>query len=381
MNNKTIKMCFISHSSGIAGAEKVFPELLEALIKMGINVYVILPENGPIENVLTQKNIKFKILKYRRWLNSDKNILSRFKRLIINIYSIFCFIKYFKQINFDVIYTNTSTIISGAISAKILSIPHIWHFREFGEEDYGYNFDLGRYLSKYLIRHLADLYLTNSVAVKNKYSKFINEDNIKVLYESYYINEYYEDNDKIKINKNIFNCIMIGTLHKAKGHLDALQAIKILINEKYNIKLYIVGTGNNEYKSLLLDYINSNGLNKYVNFTGHLNNPEYILRQCNVLLMCSKNEAYGLVTLEAMKNGIPVIGTNSGGTSELIDHDYTGFLYQHQNVAELCFYLKLLIENKIKYNYFKENSKIKANTKFTPENYFNQTYKMIISCL
>lgn len=54
----------------------------------------------------------------------------------------------------------------------------------------------------------------------------------------------------------------------------------------------------------LIEFIKSNNLSEYIIFTGHLKNPDQLLKKCDCLLMCSRNEAYGLVTLEAMKNGV-----------------------------------------------------------------------------
>ena len=47
----------------------------------------------------------------------------------------------------------------------------------------------------------------------------------------------------------------------------------------------------------------------------------------HAMLMCSRNEAMGRVTVEAMACGLPVIGHASGGTPELVENDVTGLLY------------------------------------------------------
>jgi glycosyltransferase involved in cell wall biosynthesis len=52
--------------------------------------------------------------------------------------------------------------------------------------------------------------------------------------------------------------------------------------------------------------------------------------------MCSKCEAFGRVTIEAMKIGIPVIGSNTCGTVELIEHERSGLLYEQGNPSGLA---------------------------------------------
>jgi glycosyltransferase involved in cell wall biosynthesis len=65
-----------------------------------------------------------------------------------------------------------------------------------------------------------------------------------------------------------------------------------------------------------------------VEFWGYIPDPERAFLTADAALMCSRNEAMGRVTVEAMSACRPVIGFDSGGTSELIDQDRTGLLYR-----------------------------------------------------
>jgi glycosyltransferase involved in cell wall biosynthesis len=65
-----------------------------------------------------------------------------------------------------------------------------------------------------------------------------------------------------------------------------------------------------------------------VEFWGFVPDPERAFLEADVALMCSRNEAMGRVTAEAMATCRPVIGYDRGGTSEMIDHDRTGLLYR-----------------------------------------------------
>ena len=58
--------------------------------------------------------------------------------------------------------------------------------------------------------------------------------------------------------------------------------------------------------------------------------------QSHAALMCSRSEAFGRVTVEAMKFGLPVIGANSGGTRELIRDGWNGLLYPPGDPAALA---------------------------------------------
>lgn len=372
----SISICFLSHSSGNAGAEKVFPKLLEGLSKYGIKIYVLLPSKGPVEKVLIEKNIEYKIIRYSRWINSDNKIWKRFKRTIRNILMIFPIYFQIKKWNCNIVYTNTSTIVSGAIASKLLGLPHIWHFREFGLEDYNYTYDLGSKLSQYLTNKLSTICLTNSNAVLQKYLKFIPGYKLKVLYEAYYESKSNLKESIILVKKSL-NCIIIGTLHKAKGHIDAIKAIKHLVSIGMDIKLFIVGSGDEQYKNYLIEIVKSYDIENNIEFLGYLEEPVTVLKQCDILLMCSRNEAFGLVTLEAMQCGIPVIGTNSGGTKELIIDHQTGLLYSPSDILGLTEKIEYLFKNPQIKNEISLNARIFAFDNFNPDKYISNTVSVV----
>jgi glycosyltransferase involved in cell wall biosynthesis len=379
---KIINICFLSHSSGIAGAEKAFPKLIEGLMEKGICVHVLIPENGPIEKVLLNKQINYSIIKYTRWINSDSLLMKRIKRTIRNFIMVIPVAASIKKHNCNIVYSNTSTICTGAITAKVLGLPHIWHFREFGSEDYGYKYDLGKKVSQWLLNTLSTICLTNSKAVEKKYKEFIPENKLRVLYETYKKTENIESyNETIILNKSSFNAILIGTLHEAKGHIDAIKALSILVEEGLDIKLFVVGTGDDKYKTSLLTLINKLKIQNHIEFLGHLERPREIMEQCDVVLTCSKKEAFGLVTLEAMQSGIPVIGTRSGGTIELIADGITGYLYQPENSSDLADKIRLLYKNQHLIEILGNNAKLLSERKFRFEEYIDNTYNIISDLL
>ena len=56
----------------------------------------------------------------------------------------------------------------------------------------------------------------------------------------------------------------------------------------------------------------------------------------NVVLVCSRNEAFGRVTVEGMLAGRPVVGARCAATAELIEDGVNGFLYAHGNAKDLA---------------------------------------------
>ena len=74
----------------------------------------------------------------------------------------------------------------------------------------------------------------------------------------------------------------------------------------------------------------------HVTFMGHVPNGIQVMQSVDIVLMCSRMEAFGRVTVEAMLAGKPVIGARSGGTTELIHENFNGLLYTPGNYLELA---------------------------------------------
>src|SRR5690606_12125453 len=109
-----------------------------------------------------------------------------------------------------------------------------------------------------------------------------------------------------------------------------------------NVSLLIVGepTINDPkgkaYYDELLKYISSHQLEEYVFMADFTTNVTAFYKAIDVFVMSSVGETYGMVTLEALLSKVPVIGTNSGGTSELLGQKKFGELYEVGEIESFC---------------------------------------------
>ena len=61
-----------------------------------------------------------------------------------------------------------------------------------------------------------------------------------------------------------------------------------------------------------------------------------ILGCVDLLLLPSEHESFGLVALEALSSGVPVVATDRGGTTEVVEHGKTGFLHDPHDSAGMA---------------------------------------------
>ena len=140
-------------------------------------------------------------------------------------------------------------------------------------------------------------------------------------------------------NKEKLKIIFVGNISQQKGLHILLKAIHI-VDKK--ITLSVIGREDIElrYINNIKKYIAINKLESRIKFHGLLsgeNLKEQYLRH-DVFVLPSVNEAYGIVFLEAMQFGLPVIGYNLGGAKEIIEDGVNGYLIDsedHKRLAEI----------------------------------------------
>ena len=127
----SIKKILIAHSSNDNyGASKVLISSIDIFIKNGFKVYLILPNNGPLNNNKIIKKANLKIINLGVFRKKYFNFFGLINRLYYIIKSSLHIKNFLKNNNVDLVYTNTSTIISPSIAAKLIGIPSIYHIHE-----------------------------------------------------------------------------------------------------------------------------------------------------------------------------------------------------------------------------------------------------------
>lgn len=135
----------------------------------------------------------------------------------------------------------------------------------------------------------------------------------------------------------------LAASERMKGVDEVIQAMPKVIAEMPETVYVIVGDGDDRER--LENLAAQHGLKERVIFTGKVSDEELtgFYKQCDVFLMPSRQEGFGIVFLEAMAFEKPVIGGNHGGTPEVIADNETGFLVQHGDVDALADRIILLL--------------------------------------
>ena len=124
--------------------------------------------------------------------------------------------------------------------------------------------------------------------------------------------------------------------------------------------------GNGDFREVK-EFIARENLQSYVNIVGRVNDMKALRKSVDVEIIASKCETFGRVTIEAMKSSNPVIGTNSGGTVELIEDGVNGYLFSYMNCEELAERMREFILYPHLIEKMGKNAYIYTKNRFTPE--------------
>jgi CDP-glycerol glycerophosphotransferase len=203
-------------------------------------------------------------------------------------------------------------------------------------------------------------YVNNTVdhetVIKNSLSGRASEiNNIK-----YYFTRYTKNNFLIDIAgivapiENNINFISIGRLSPEKDHKKLLTAFSRVSTYYKNVKLYILGDG--PLKDDLINFSNDIGILDHVIFTGNLDNPHWLLNNCNCFVLSSNYEGQGIVILEAMILCKSVISTDIFGPRGILQGGYGKLVANNaEALAEAMIeFIEEGMDNK-PFDYFKYN--------------------------
>lgn len=143
--------------------------------------------------------------------------------------------------------------------------------------------------------------------------------------------------------------LYVGVLEDRRNILFLLDVFSKVAEQRRNVYLVIIGRGKEEYVSICKERIKELKLEDRIIYQERMQQDQLpsVYRDCDIFLLPSKYEIFGMVLLEAMRFGIPVISSRNGGSSTLITSGETGFIIDDFEASSWSNQiLKLLDDNK-----------------------------------
>lgn len=125
----------------------------------------------------------------------------------------------------------------------------------------------------------------------------------------------------------------ISNFRPVKRVTDVVRAFK-KISDRVNARLIMVGDGPERLSAV--GVARQLGISDRIKYLGNNENIEMILPCADLVFQPSEHESFGLVALEAMACGVPVLGTDSGGVREVVVNGETGYLCEVGDIETMA---------------------------------------------
>jgi glycosyltransferase involved in cell wall biosynthesis len=351
---KFVTMCsdkrvmYVHSGADMYGASRSLLRLILGVRREGWDVDVVLPFSGPLQDELQRIGVFVTVLPTLAMLDRkvfrSVRILGLCLRIPISTVSLIWLIR---RRNIAIVHTNTATIISTGLAARLAGAKHVWHVRESFLE-FGFAWKV---YARYLL-WAADRIPCVSRAIADQFPA---DPRVVVVNDGLPLEEFPEVSESrckaIRQQYGLGSARLVGVIgrikFKRKGQELFVRAAAMLKGRVDNVKYVVVGSpfpGNEEHEDDLRRLIAQLELQDEVVLTGDIADIKAAFAVLDILVLPSRlAEPFGGVVLEAMASRVPVIGTRLGGTVEQIEHGVSGILVDPDDPHDLADQIESLL--------------------------------------
>lgn len=387
------KILYIITKSNFGGAQRYVFDLATSLDKNQFEISVALGGSGALKGKLESAGIKtIAVPSLERDISTLKEI-----KAFLNIYKII------KEVQPDIVHLNSSKAgVLGALACRIYNLPNLLyatrytlhaliiytaHGWAFKEKRKPINKKIIEYVS-WLTIALSHKTIVVSKDDREKVSRFVFVQPRIILVHNGIDSPIFREgsdarriiNEKTggKIAGKSFWVASIAELHKNKGLEYAINAFALIKRQEIannktasNTAYIIIGGG--EEKENLQTMIEREGLTDTVTLAGEYQGASELLKAFDLFLLPSLKEGLPYAILEAGSAGLPIIATNVGGVTEVIEDMKSGIVVKEKRPKEISDALSYLIENEAKRKEFGERILKTVQTEYTLERMVGET--------
>lgn len=329
-------------SMQMGGTEKLLIDFLTHLIDKQCKVTLLLPQESSKDSLLTQINSNIEVQYIYR---KDTSYLKRKCAEALLVFSPSLF-NYFFKIDYNsydsIICFKDSAyapIFSISKTKKILWIHNILYRRQY--EIRSLKERIAVWLNKHQLQNMYKAYkkydsiICVSNACKDAFIDIVYEgnhpeDKVKMIHSGVNFDQITAQakEESVELPDKTTNFALVTRNTPEKRTDRIISAAKRLNEEGYQFHVNIIGNVNTQD---FIEEVRNKSLNNTITFHGQISNPLPYISKSDWLLCVSERESFGLTLLEAMALGVPVITTDCGGPSDIVNSGEFGLLVENSD--------------------------------------------------
>jgi glycosyltransferase involved in cell wall biosynthesis len=337
-----VRVAYITHYAELYGANLSLLDILQELRAHGVDPLVVLPLNGPFAERLRAMGVAVEIVPFEPWMSVPHasgrwyhRLLQRWEqrhsaraRAVRNREAARAISALLGAHRIELVHANS--VVVGVVPALLRSVtlPVVWHIRELPRAHYGLVPDSGPSGYQRALNASTAIIAISRVVERDLIGAGVRPELIHTIGNAVFPASRLErerSRGGCSVAEGVFTFAQVGLVHPRKGQSEAVAALKLLRDNGVRARLIIAGDGQVE---ALHEEVKRCGLEDQVELLGYVEDVHAVFARAHAALTCSRYEALGRTTIEAMLNARPVIGHRSGATADLIVHGVTGLLYE-----------------------------------------------------
>jgi len=287
--------------------------LIECLVERGHVIDVYLPGSGSLCGLLTAAGVAADGIvrsPAHRWISPRGRGPAGAIRLAQCLADVPIVARKLRARRPDVLVINTSVIPAPMLAGRLLRIPTVVIVREAVRT----NPVMASALPKDLLVAAMRSWVDRVVAVSEFAGAQVGADEVILEHvRSRPLPQRRHDDGPLRV-------VVVGAVTSDKGQLDAVRSIEISLAAGADVQLDIYGAGSGNDIRRLTETINASPACNCVMYHGEIDDIRAVFAGSDLVLVPSRNEGFGRVTVEALQAGVPVVGYDCGGTAEVLRH-------------------------------------------------------------
>lgn len=295
------------------------------------------------------------------------------------LFSVFKLLPAIKKYHIELIHSNSRTTqVLGCLLNSLTGTPYISTCHGF--------------FKKRFSRKIFPCWGQRVIAISEEVKRHLTEDfgvderNIAVIPNGIDINKFKAQGPRPRAElKNIFGLSdgpvigIVARLSDVKGHIYLIEAMRDILTKLPNAQLLIVGEG--KQRGALVKLIDNLGIEKNVFLVSSVRETNEVLSVMDVFVLPSLKEGLGLSLMEAMAQGLAVIGSDVGGIKSLIQDRVNGLLVKPADSREIARAILELLEDTNKRDSLGREAQNFIRKNFSQEKMVAQTEGVYLGCL
>jgi glycosyltransferase involved in cell wall biosynthesis len=326
-----ISICHVATGDLWAGAEVQLKVLLSKLVgRTDLQLSVILFNEGRLEKEIEALGISVKVFPENRW-SSGK---------------IFCeLVREFKQSRAGIVHTHKyKDTILAAPASKLCGIPHVVRTVHGLSEPFkglqAFKMNVYEMMERTVHRCCVDAIIGVSSQIESKYKADEAVSIVTCIRNGIDLEKKPIQADRWLTRKelgiDVETCLIgtIGRLTPVKGLSYLLRSVSILLRQRANVRLLIVGDGviRKDLEAQTRDF----GISENVVFLGHREDTLELMQALDIFVLPSLSEGIPMALLEAMAASRAVVASRVGGIPEIVEDGVEGILVEPMDVNRLA---------------------------------------------